>query len=42
MPPEHVVKRFDDELEKLDASISEMGGLPCHVRAAMAREIVGL
>ena len=27
MPAEHLVKRFDDELEKLDASISEMGGL---------------
>lgn len=25
-----------------DLRISEMGGLPCHVRAAMAREIVGL
>jgi phosphate transport system protein len=27
MPAEHLVKRFDDELDKLDASISEMGGL---------------
>ncbi|HEX2887020.1 phosphate signaling complex protein PhoU [Vineibacter terrae] len=27
MPAEHMVRRFDDELEKLDASISEMGGL---------------
>jgi phosphate transport system protein len=27
MPAEHMVKRFDDELGKLDASISEMGGL---------------
>lgn len=27
MPADHMVKRFDDELEKLDASISEMGGL---------------
>jgi phosphate transport system protein len=27
MPAEHLVKRFDDELKKLDASISEMGGL---------------
>ena len=27
MPAEHMVKRFDDELDKLDASISEMGGL---------------
>lgn len=27
MPTEHTVKRFDDELQKLDASISEMGGL---------------
>lgn len=27
MPAEHMVRRFDDELDKLDASISEMGGL---------------
>jgi phosphate transport system protein len=27
MAAEHMVKRFDDELHKLDASISEMGGL---------------
>ncbi|TXL72358.1 phosphate signaling complex protein PhoU [Vineibacter terrae] len=27
MPAEHMVRRFDDELEKLDATISEMGGL---------------
>ncbi len=27
MPAEHMVKRFDEELQKLDASISEMGGL---------------
>jgi phosphate transport system protein len=27
MSAEHMVKRFDDELHKLDASISEMGGL---------------
>ncbi len=25
-----------------DLRISEMGGKPCHVRAAMAREIVGM
>jgi phosphate transport system protein len=27
MPAEHMVKRFDEELDKLDATISEMGGL---------------
>lgn len=27
MPTEHMVKRFDQELEKLDAAIVEMGGL---------------
>ncbi|MBL8673688.1 MAG: phosphate signaling complex protein PhoU [Rhodospirillales bacterium] len=27
MPADHLVKKFDDELGKLDAAISEMGGL---------------
>jgi phosphate transport system protein len=35
MPAEHLVKRFDDELRKLDASISEMGGL-CESQLSMA------
>jgi phosphate transport system protein len=37
--PEHTLKRFDEELERLSATISEMGGL---TEAQMAQSLVAL